>query len=192
MKDIRLSIRAKNNHLVRFREARGWSQSQMARKIGVAPTYYGQVENLKMYPVTQSGKWNKIARDISSLIGKPEEELFPEVFSKIISNKIEREVGLDEITVQNQPLMLEVQPDVLVHRQEIKARIREKLNLLNAEQQRIIKLRFGLDGPEHTLDQIGVSECLSRQRVHQIEHTALRLLKAQYNREKLIQNKVVL
>lgn len=58
------------------------------------------------------------------------------------------------------------------------------LKRLDKREQDILKLRYGLDGNEiHTLEEIGRSYNITRERVRQIELSTLKKLKQKYNRE---------
>jgi len=92
--DLRLIVRVKNNRLVRFRESKGLSQKAMAEMCGISQTEYGGIENLITYPVAYGG-WSESAKKIVSVIGVPEEVLFPEALTHIEKTRIEREVPLD-------------------------------------------------------------------------------------------------
>ena len=52
------------------------------------------------------------------------------------------------------------------------------LKKLNASEERIIRMRFGFeDGSEHTLEEVGQSFAVTRERIRQIEAKALRKLR---------------
>src|SRR5208282_5890463 len=52
------------------------------------------------------------------------------------------------------------------------------LRTLTLREEKIIKMRFGLeDGTEHTLEEVGQSFALTRERIRQIEAKALRKLR---------------
>ncbi len=55
--------------------------------------------------------------------------------------------------------------------------IKRVLHTLSTREERIIKLRFGIDGPAHTLQEIGDIFSLTRERIRQIEAKALRKLR---------------
>lgn len=58
------------------------------------------------------------------------------------------------------------------------------LKRLDAREQEILRLRYGLNGNEiHTLEEIGRSYNITRERVRQIELSTLKKLKQKYNRE---------
>lgn len=56
--------------------------------------------------------------------------------------------------------------------------VRRQLSALDAREALIITLRFGLNGPEQTLDEIGVILKISRERVRQLEERALLKLRS--------------
>jgi RNA polymerase primary sigma factor len=52
------------------------------------------------------------------------------------------------------------------------------LNMLTPREERVIKMRFGLeDGTEHTLEEVGQTFGVTRERIRQIETKALRKLR---------------
>jgi RNA polymerase primary sigma factor len=52
------------------------------------------------------------------------------------------------------------------------------LKTLTPREEKIIKMRFGLeDGSEHTLEEVGQTFALTRERIRQIEAKALRKLR---------------
>ena len=53
---------------------------------------------------------------------------------------------------------------------------RELLKLLSDREQKILRMRFGIDEDEHTLAEVGASMSLTRERIRQIEVKALRKL----------------
>jgi RNA polymerase primary sigma factor len=54
---------------------------------------------------------------------------------------------------------------------------RELLKLLSDREQKILRMRFGIDEDEHTLAEVGASMSLTRERIRQIEVKALRKLR---------------
>lgn len=63
--------------------------------------------------------------------------------------------------------------------------IRELVKVLDDREKKILKLRYGLDGEEiHTLEEIGQTFNITRERVRQIEKKTLKKLKTQYNKNR--------
>ncbi len=54
---------------------------------------------------------------------------------------------------------------------------RKAIKELRPREQKVLKMRFGIDTPEMTLDEIGVELGVTRERVRQIENDSLRKLK---------------
>jgi RNA polymerase primary sigma factor len=60
----------------------------------------------------------------------------------------------------------------------LKEMTEQVLNMLSPREERIIKMRFGLeDGTEHTLEEVGQKFGVTRERIRQIEAKALRKLR---------------
>jgi RNA polymerase primary sigma factor len=69
---------------------------------------------------------------------------------------------------------------------DLKEQTANVLHTLTMREEKVIKMRFGLeDGSEHTLDEVGQSFALTRERIRQIEAKALRKLRHSSRRLKL-------
>jgi RNA polymerase primary sigma factor len=78
-------------------------------------------------------------------------------------------------------------PWVEVDNSLLKSRVKEVLKGLSRRDREIIQLRFGLaDGHSHTLDQVGKTFSISRERVRQIEGRALRILQQPMSAARLV------
>jgi RNA polymerase primary sigma factor len=110
----------------------------------------------------------KIKQDISSLdanIRDDEEE-------SVLADFIE-----DEDTVS---------PEESATTQLLKEQVKDMLSVLTEREQKIIKLRFGLeDGKQHTLEEVGQEFAVTRERIRQIEAKALAKLRKHKDARKL-------
>jgi RNA polymerase primary sigma factor len=71
-----------------------------------------------------------------------------------------------------------VRPDEVIEDQMLKEQVAKVLGSLEGREQRVIRLRFGLDdGRPRTLEEVGHEFGLTRERIRQIEAHALRKLR---------------
>jgi len=62
-------------------------------------------------------------------------------------------------------------------RADLRRKIRRALGELSQRETEILEMRYGLrDGREHTLEEVGDAFCVTRERIRQIEHQAIRKL----------------
>jgi RNA polymerase primary sigma factor len=79
-----------------------------------------------------------------------------------------------------------VSPAEAVIKANLKEQTERVLHTLSAREEKIIKMRFGLeDGSEHTLEEVGRSFAVTRERIRQIEAKALRKLRHPSRSDKL-------
>lgn len=79
-----------------------------------------------------------------------------------------------------------VTPQETAGRQLLREYVQEVLRDLDPREQKILKMRFGLeDGVTHTLEEVGKEFGVTRERIRQIEAKALERIKEHYNISKL-------
>ena len=101
---------------------------------------------------------------------------------KIMQGPISLEMPIDEEGDSHLSDFIEdrnvVSPAEAVINVNLKERTERVLRTLSPREERIIKVRFGLeDGSEHTLEEVGRSFAVTRERIRQIEAKALRKLR---------------
>jgi RNA polymerase primary sigma factor len=70
------------------------------------------------------------------------------------------------------------EPPELANQRLLRDKLEDALATLTAREARILRLRFGLqDGRSYTLEEVGQKFGLTRERIRQIEHKALRRLR---------------
>ena len=68
----------------------------------------------------------------------------------------------------------------------LKERVREVLKTLTPREEKVLKMRFGIDvASEHTLEEVGKDFSVTRERIRQIEVKALRKLRHPSRSKKL-------
>jgi RNA polymerase primary sigma factor len=82
---------------------------------------------------------------------------------------------------------ISISPEENAIYQLMKGHVGESLNFLAPREQKILKMRFGLDdgGRTHTLEEVGKEFGVTRERIRQIEAKALQKLKKQEQSQKL-------
>jgi RNA polymerase primary sigma factor len=79
-----------------------------------------------------------------------------------------------------------ISPDEAATYELLKEHINDVLSLLTPREQRILRMRFGLDdGRSHTLEETGQEFGVTRERIRQIESKALLKLKKHRESKKL-------
>lgn len=77
-------------------------------------------------------------------------------------------------------------PSEAVASSDLKKRVREMLKTLSPREEKVIKMRFGIDvASEHTLEEVGKDFSVTRERIRQIEVKALRKLRHPSRSKKL-------
>ena len=128
------------------------------------------------------------------------------------NTELAKELGLDEKKIKNiikiskEPLSLEtpvgdgedasikdfienendLSPVETVTSNDLKERVREVLKTLTPREEKVLKMRFGIDvSSEHTLEEVGKDFSVTRERIRQIEVKALRKLRHPSRAKKL-------
>lgn len=110
----------------------------------------------------------KIKQDISSLDASIRDDEEDSVLADFIEDE-------DTIT-----------PEESASSQLLKERVKDMLAALSEREQKIVKLRFGLeDGKQHTLEEVGQEFAVTRERIRQIEAKALGKLRKHRDAKKL-------
>ena len=110
----------------------------------------------------------KIKQDISSLDASIRDDEDESVLADFIEDE-------DAVT-----------PEESATGQLLKEQVRDMLSALTEREQKILKLRFGLeDGKSHTLEEVGQEFSVTRERIRQIEAKALAKLRKHRDAKKL-------
>lgn len=81
----------------------------------------------------------------------------------------------------------EVSPSDAISNTDLKERVREVLKTLTPREEKVLKMRFGIDvASEHTLEEVGKDFSVTRERIRQIEVKALRKLRHPSRSKKLL------
>lgn len=143
------------------------TQRRLTQELNREPTNEEIAEAMEIEP-EKVEHIMKIKQDISSLDASIRDDDEESVLSDFIE---------DEDTTS---------PEEAATSQLLKEQVRNMLSTLSDREQKIIRLRFGLeDGKQHTLEEVGAEFAVTRERIRQIEAKALAKLRKHRDAKKL-------
>lgn len=181
LKDIRVDMKFKNNLILARMEMMGLKTvSELSRATGIDNGTLGRFVNMKAIPFTKKDVWRGTVLKLSDFFKCLPEELFSELQQEnaLEENRTHVEMHFCEVQAmliaQNAPLL---EPPAVAEVHELNAILEQALSSLDPRSQEILRARFGLDGPEMTLQEVGEKFGVSRARIGQIERKALRQMR---------------
>ena len=182
MKELEITVRARNNRLKERRLAQGCTQIQMCKRIGVSLQMYASLETLRHSPLGKTGQWRPVVRRIAEFYEVDPEDLFPNAVLAL-SESIHPPVAVEKLDVEEfarlsapaKPPMIEG-PDKDYDRQELQLAVQVALSCLSERDELIAKLKYGLCGyEEHETSEIaeilGVTTQVIYDRLRKITRT---------------------
>ena len=143
-----------------------------------------QFETLKRWPDPNE------AEELASILDVDEHVLFPEGLRERCANvpaSVRFSVPMTALPAPEAPALLE-DPDMLEGplNDELRRSLATVVATLTLREQKVLRLRFGLDGGEsQTAEEVGKAFNVTRARIHQIEAKALRKLRHPSRSKKL-------
>lgn len=180
---VHLRLITHNARLVDVRKELGMLQPVMAQAVGVSQDRLRNIENLRAVPTEE-----EICR-IACVLEKPIDYLFPEELLSAVKAGVfsRRKVELNapqviSLTEAQRRGMLTYDGETEIieglDRKLLAERIHEVVGTLAPREQRVIRLRFGLDGEQpRTLEEVGREFGVTRERIRMMEAEALRRLR---------------
>ncbi len=181
MSDYRVEIKVRNGRILRRMNALGiFTVSELCRRSGISnQAGVGSIINLKELPHTTWGEWRPIVMKIAAALNCSPEDMFsPEQeVMRLESNSSYMEVTSAELSnVLEQSRSRALPADEKIEQEEIYGALEEMIEVLPQREKTIIRGHFGLDGEKKTLDDLAATFGVTRERIRQIEHRALRRL----------------
>jgi RNA polymerase sigma factor (sigma-70 family) len=180
MTDFAVKISVRNARLLRAMKAAGYqSQADLARAMGKSINYVNALFSFRKSPLLNDGEWSELAMDISSMLHLEPEELWPAELARFRMKKNSREVLMssDEVRSIAAPCSMEVD----------RVALNKLIGTLPPRNREVIEARFGLvDGAEATLEDVAKEQGVTRERIRQLEHKAVRLMNIEARRKKMI------
>ena len=175
MSDYRVEIKVRNARIYRAMKAAGYENvAQVCRAFNLNQGNVGDLLNMKIAPTLRDGEWRKEVVVLCSGLGKMPSELFSEE-QMVAWDKTTGAVDLDIEQVGN--LLTGDTPDSFLENKEMKVLLDNALELLNPQENSVLRRRFGMDGEEMTLKAIGIADGITPERIRQVEAKGLRKLR---------------
>lgn len=182
-KDYVLQVRIKNGPLLRAIRSRGYrTVTAFSAACGVHVTTLSEYLGLRRAPIRKTGEWNESALRMARSLRLPPDSLFPEqhLEQALVRNSGELEVSGDELRAMLAPPEQQ-DPEQAMIADDVRRAMGKLLLTLSPREERVVRLRFGIDGGgDKTLQDVADEYGLSRNRVRQIEFHALLKLKKRW------------
>lgn len=179
-KEIRVEVRVKNNLILSKMEAFGiGSAAELCRLIGKPKqqSRVGDLINMKEPARNKDGTWCQMALDLATYFRCLPEDLFSDFQQEqaLDKNRASAEIGFAEF---QQIAAARQTPEIAYQQTELHQAVLKMLGTLTAREERVLRLRFGFDGPDMTLEAVAelFGPGVTRERIRQIESKALRKL----------------
>lgn len=184
-----------------YRERLGWTQTDLARRVGTTYVRISLFESLRRMPQPE------LAQKITEELAKGEKELFPEITEKPTEEDLfppylklfvrpaspNKNGGAPEVYASDieekefeeayQRQMDSAEPSVRMdpvkesERRDLHDQLERVVDTLDQNKKRVIRLLYGLEGKEHSQESVGKGLGVTGTRIGQIEQTALRKLR---------------
>ncbi len=115
--------------------------------------------------------------EVAALCDIPEEKVQKLLQLQPQTLSLDAPVGQDDAMAVLLEDLHAPQPQEALVREELNATMNKLLSMLEARQQQVLRLHFGMDGEACSLDEIGTRLGISKERVRQIEKQAMDKLK---------------
>ena len=177
MKDYRVELKVKNNLLASAMERKGIaSAAELSRQSGIHQVYIGKYLNLQESIYDFRGEYRPQFMQLCEFFNLMPGELYPEaqMSNPLKSNKRVIEADASELTrIESQAC----DPALLIEAETRRDVADTLLGTLTPRSAKVVSMRHGLEGVEHTYQQIGDELGIGANRVMQIYKASLRKLR---------------
>jgi RNA polymerase sigma factor (sigma-70 family) len=184
MKEYRVKVTVRNNLLLSAIEDAGYkSQAEFARSAGLTDTQVTALVGLRVCPINNVGEFSKLAQAVMEALGACPTDLWTndQLSMRLKNNTAEGEMsGIEVLSAlaMNPVDLIEIKdPDVEVFEKERVSIVAKTLKTLTFSEQMILGKRFGINGEEQSLREIGREMGLTPERIRQIEARAMRKMR---------------
>lgn len=181
MADYEVTIRVRNARMLRkMKECGIANAAELSRVSGASYSLVVHLLNLKISALRVSGELRPVVNQVCEVLRCLPEDIIPAKHfeSALRKNSATFDATLEDVESLVSYMKPAALPDKGIEVAEAHASVGEAISLLSEREQKIISLRFGLDGDEpKSLTEIGEIFGVTRNRIRQIEAKALRTLK---------------
>lgn len=178
--DLRLELRTRNNALWHAIFDHYPNVAAYCRAHGLSQQQVGGYLNLTRSPYGRRGNPARDAIRMAEIENMLVEDLFPPaLYKRLLNTKFVAEIPSEmyrPLAAARSVALPAAQDDEVMQR-ELGEVMQSVLQTLTPREQHIIRARFGMDGDEQSFEELGAAMGISRTRVMQIEHRALRKLR---------------
>jgi RNA polymerase sigma factor (sigma-70 family) len=186
-KDYRVTIKVRNARIINALAEKGDVVGAVAaKKIGISYFKLLALSNLKLSPLDEGGNLIPEVLRLCDYTNKLPLDLFsPDQVAPLETNTAEIEMTADEV----ETLMLSssgtTNPEMLLANEQASQAINDILESLTPRENKVIRLRFGINCDDHTYEEIGKIFEVSKERVRQIEAKGLRKIRHPFRKRTL-------
>jgi RNA polymerase sigma factor (sigma-70 family) len=186
-KDYRVTVKVRNARIINALAERGEVVGQIAAtKIGISYAKLLALSNITLSPIDAEGNIIPEVLKLCDYLNKMPLDLFSvEQIVPLKTNTAELDMSIDEVEMLMLPASERQDPALLLADGQSNHAIRYALETLPPREAKVLQLRFGIDCEEHTYDELGKVMGISKERVRQIEASALRKLRHPYRSDAL-------
>ena len=200
----RVKVSVRNNLLLTAIEEAGYkSVSQFAKDLGYEPGRLQGLVSMRQPPINKSGEFSEMAKRVMEILGAAPSDLWTTeqlnmnldknssewaITTKFLldTNSMQAVLGGNVLQLEGTIYEDIETPEESQIKKELKERVKHTLDSLPTREAKILRMRFGIDSDkEYTLEQIAEKYELSRDRIRQIEATALRDMRKPSRLEKV-------
>jgi len=184
--EYRVKVTVKNNLILTAIEKAGYkTPAAFCREAGMTPTSLSNLITMKNPPLMETGEFSIHAKKLMEVLCLAPTDLWTseQLTLRLKRNSAERDVNLDGMraalgmNAEDALMLVAPSPEEVMEEKDIQNLIKEQLASITPKEERVLRMRYGIDCAEYTLEEAGKALNLTRERIRQIENKAIRKLK---------------
>lgn len=173
--DYRVTVKVRNNNILKAAESKGLSIPQVAAGAGVSYGDLNNLVNMTSSPFYKDGRLRPMVENVCLFLEASFDDLFStDQCEALATNKSEKEVNAEQIYLMRESLS----PSQFIdHDDGMKTAMLGALEYLTPTEKKVLDMRFGIDCDPMTLAEVGDAMGVCQERIRQIEKKALRKMR---------------